>query len=167
MKHKHHIIPKHAGGTDDPSNIIELTVEEHALAHKKLFEEEGRWQDYIAWQGLSGRIGKEEIIQFKNKMAHLGLPPWNKGLKGYNSGKHHYRYGKKISKEISQKISNTLKNNSCRAKKFIITNLLTTETTIIFNLKKYCKENNFHYQSFHRCFVRNRLYKKTYTITEY
>lgn len=26
MKHKHHIIPKHAGGTDDASNIVELTV---------------------------------------------------------------------------------------------------------------------------------------------
>ena len=30
--HSHHIIPKHIGGTDDPSNIIELTVEEHAAA---------------------------------------------------------------------------------------------------------------------------------------
>ena len=23
LKHKHHIIPRHAGGTDDPSNIVE------------------------------------------------------------------------------------------------------------------------------------------------
>ena len=38
IKHKHHIIPKHMGGTDDPSNLIELTVEEHAEAHKILFE---------------------------------------------------------------------------------------------------------------------------------
>ena len=29
MKHKHHIIPKHMGGSNDPSNIAELTVEEH------------------------------------------------------------------------------------------------------------------------------------------
>ena len=26
MKHKHHIIPKHAGGTDDPDNLIELSI---------------------------------------------------------------------------------------------------------------------------------------------
>ena len=41
MKHKHHIIPKHMGGTDDPSNLIELSVEEHAEAHKVLFEKYG------------------------------------------------------------------------------------------------------------------------------
>ena len=35
MKHKHHIIPRHMGGTDDPSNLIELTIEEHAEAHRR------------------------------------------------------------------------------------------------------------------------------------
>ena len=60
--HKHHIIPKHMGGTDDPSNLVELTVEEHAEAHRKLFEEHGRWQDELAWKGLAKIIGKEEII---------------------------------------------------------------------------------------------------------
>ena len=43
--HTHHIIPKHMGGTDDPSNLIELTVRQHALAHKKLYEKHGKWQD--------------------------------------------------------------------------------------------------------------------------
>lgn len=42
LKHKHHIIPKHAGGSDDPSNIVVLTVEEHAEAHRKLYEKHGR-----------------------------------------------------------------------------------------------------------------------------
>ena len=63
MKHKHHIIPKHAGGTDDPSNLMELTVEEHAEAHRILYEKYGRLQDKMAWLGLEGRIGKEEIIR--------------------------------------------------------------------------------------------------------
>jgi hypothetical protein len=62
MKHKHHIVPKHMGGSDDPSNLIELSVEEHANAHRLLYELHGRWQDKIAWQALSGQIGKEEII---------------------------------------------------------------------------------------------------------
>ena len=70
--HKHHIIPKHAGGTDDPTNIIELTVEDHADAHKKLYEKYNRWQDYLAWQGLSGRMGKEDIIRAKTSAAHKG-----------------------------------------------------------------------------------------------
>lgn len=60
MKHKHHIVPRHAGGSDDSSNLIELTVEEHAEAHKLLFEQYGNQKDYIAWQALSGLITKEE-----------------------------------------------------------------------------------------------------------
>jgi hypothetical protein len=78
MKHKHHIIPKHAGGTDDPSNIIELTIEEHAEAHRLLFEEFGRHQDWLAWQGLAGLITKEEIVK-----EHLSTA----GKKGGSAGK--------------------------------------------------------------------------------
>ena len=60
MKHKHHIIPKHAGGTDDPSNLVELTIEEHAEAHRVLWETHGRWQDKMAWLALSGNITGEQ-----------------------------------------------------------------------------------------------------------
>ncbi len=63
MKHKHHIIPKHMGGTDDSDNLVELTIEEHAEAHRKLYEEHGLWEDYLAWQGLSGMMDKEELIR--------------------------------------------------------------------------------------------------------
>ena len=63
MKHIHHIIPKHMGGTDDPSNLIELTIEEHAEAHRKLYEEHGHWEDKLAWQGLAGLISKEELVK--------------------------------------------------------------------------------------------------------
>lgn len=92
MTHKHHIIPKHMGGTDDPSNLVMLTVEEHAEAHKKLFEDYGRWEDEIAWKGLAGIIGKEEIIQKiyeengkKCGIKNKGKIPWNKGKTGVYS----------------------------------------------------------------------------------
>jgi len=58
--HIHHIVPKHAGGTNDSSNLIKLTIEEHAEEHKILWEQHGKKQDYIAWQTLSGNITKEE-----------------------------------------------------------------------------------------------------------
>ena len=100
MTHKHHIIPKHVGGTDDPYNIVELSIEEHAEAHRILFEKYGRWQDDLAWKGLSGMIGKDEIIRLaqsnadkswfntekgteaRKKMSakKKGKTPWNKGL---------------------------------------------------------------------------------------
>ena len=72
--HKHHIIPRHMGGTDDPSNLVELTIEEHAEAHRKLYEEHGCWQDKLAWHGLSGRIGKEEILREKSRQGALDNP---------------------------------------------------------------------------------------------
>ena len=72
MKHVHHIIPKHMSGSDDPSNLVELTVEEHAEAHRLLYEQYGNWQDKIAWQALSGRIGQEEILRAKQGMANKG-----------------------------------------------------------------------------------------------
>ena len=51
------------GGTDDPSNIVELTVEEHAQAHYDLWIEHGREFDRLAYIGLSGQIGKEELMK--------------------------------------------------------------------------------------------------------
>ena len=73
--HKHHIIPKHMGGSDDLSNLIELTIEEHAEAHRKLFVEHGRWQDELAWKGLAKMIDHQEII--KNQLIMAG-----KSIKG-------------------------------------------------------------------------------------
>jgi len=72
LKHIHHIIPKYLGGTDDPSNLIELTVEEHAEAHRLLYEQHDNWQDRIAWLALSGRIGREEILRMKQGMGMKG-----------------------------------------------------------------------------------------------
>jgi len=107
MLHKHHKIPRYVGGTDDPDNIIELTIEEHAEAHKKLWVEYDQWQDYVAWKALSGQITHEEatVIAIKQAaMKRLGVkrgkykrhktpkprstPMWNKGLKCPEAAKH-------------------------------------------------------------------------------
>lgn len=62
MYHWHHIIPRHAGGTDEPSNLIRLTVEEHAEAHRLLWEQHGRVQDKLAWLMLSGKTSESETL---------------------------------------------------------------------------------------------------------
>ena len=69
--HNHHIVPKHMGGTDDPSNLIRLSVEEHAEAHRKLYEKHGNIEDYLAWKGLLGIIPKQEIVEKVTKMGYL------------------------------------------------------------------------------------------------
>ena len=59
MKHRHHIIPRHAGGTDDPSNLIEVTVEEHAELHLARYLELGEAGDWLAYHALSGQASSE------------------------------------------------------------------------------------------------------------
>lgn len=87
MKHWHHIVPKHAGGSDDPSNLILLSVEEHAEAHKKLWEQYGRWQDKIAWQTLSGQITMQEA---KLEMMKHHNPMFDEDVKKKMSGQNHW-----------------------------------------------------------------------------
>jgi hypothetical protein len=100
------------GGTDDPSNLVYLTVEEHAEAHKKLWETHGKIEDKVAYMGLMNMIDREEIIrslaskpkseEHKKKIseAHKGKPkPWLIGSKnaagkrGPNSEEHNKRIG--------------------------------------------------------------------------
>ena len=61
--HWHHIIPVHAGGTDDPSNLVLLTIQEHAEAHRLLWERHGRPQDKLAWLLLSGKTNEAEALR--------------------------------------------------------------------------------------------------------
>ena len=48
------------GGTDDKSNLILLSIEQHADAHRALYEEHGKRQDYIAWKSLLKQMDHEE-----------------------------------------------------------------------------------------------------------
>ena len=60
VKHKHHIVPRHAGGSDDPSNLVEVSVEEHAQLHFALYLEHGKVADWIAYHCLSGKTSAVE-----------------------------------------------------------------------------------------------------------
>lgn len=107
--HKHHIIPKHAGGSDDPSNLVELTVEEHAEAHRKLFEQYGRWQDEVAWKGLAGIIGHEESVRLAKSCAMRelwqSLTPEERATKIEASAK--TRRGKPVSPKLRKYLDKT------------------------------------------------------------
>jgi hypothetical protein len=80
--HKHHIVPRHMGGSDDPSNLIELTVEQHAEAHRVLYEKYGKKEDWLAWKGLLGEMNSEEIIAEARRLG---------GKKGGDSNKNPFR----------------------------------------------------------------------------
>ena len=108
--HIHHILPKHMGGTDEETNLIKLTVDAHAEAHKKLWEEYGHWQDYLAWQGLSKRVGREELIKMKYYYTHLGKPKSEEHRQKLSES----HKGKIFTEETKNKMSLSAKGNKNR-----------------------------------------------------
>jgi hypothetical protein len=99
--HKHHIIPKHMGGSDDPSNLVYVTIEQHANLHKQLWEDLGYWQDRVAWQGLSRMLGKDEIISEVIRRSQSGRKKTQSEIEKIRNA----RLGKKLSKETKDKMS--------------------------------------------------------------
>lgn len=64
MKHNHHLLPKHLGGTDGASNIVEgVSVTRHAMFHYANWLLWGSEGDRIAYKALAGVIEKEEIVE--------------------------------------------------------------------------------------------------------
>jgi len=49
------------GGSDFPSNIIEVSVEEHSELHLSLYLTHGKMEDWLAYRGLAGIIEKEDM----------------------------------------------------------------------------------------------------------
>ncbi len=60
-KHRHHLIPRHMGGSDEEDNLTPpISIEVHAAFHYQLWQDFGKKEDLIAWKCLSGRITTEE-----------------------------------------------------------------------------------------------------------
>ena len=148
MKHKHHIIPRHMGGTDDPSNLVELTPEEHAEAHRKLYEEHGRWQDRVAWIGLAGLATKaEHVAMLLSEAGKKGvrMRPTNKGKK-YNT-----------ANVIASGIRKGANNPS--AKEFTVVHPDGTQEQVKA-LKTWCESKGLNYNSFYnQCVGRKKIHK--------
>jgi hypothetical protein len=149
LKHKHHIIPKHQGGSDDPSNLVELTVEEHALAHKLLYEQYGKWEDKLAWKALAGQIGKDEIIQEARGAANRGrkrtpeqIERMKESAKKRNERwKSDPEFMEKINKKRSETLKKFIKDNpDTRANS--LANLNWTGRTHSAETKQKLREHN-------------------------
>ena len=101
------------GGTDDSTNLVELTIEEHAEAHRELYEQYGKTEDKIAYLGLLTLIGKDQISLETSKLGgerNKGIPKTSDhkikiSETATSKGKKHTDITKKI-------ISNKMKNNT-------------------------------------------------------
>lgn len=54
--HRHHVIPIHAGGSDTRDNVVYPTADEHADAHKALYEKHGKIEDLASYQMIKRRF---------------------------------------------------------------------------------------------------------------
>jgi hypothetical protein len=80
------------GGTDAPENLVSLSISDHADAHKKLYEQFGKKEDFVAWKALAGQILREEIQLERSSIGGLN----NRGKNKLPS------HIKKISESISE-----------------------------------------------------------------
>jgi hypothetical protein len=123
--HKHHIVPRHSGGSDSPENIALLTVEEHAEAHRQLFLQFGRWEDELAYKGLLGLVTKEEATRIVNshtaRKTFTGVAKseeQKRRISESNRGKHQHHgqanpmHGKRHSEKAREIISERMKGKS-------------------------------------------------------
>lgn len=155
MRHIHHIIPRHMGGGDDPSNLVYLSVEEHAEAHHRLWEEHGHWEDRIAWLGLSGQIGKEEVMKqllsnaakkgnakrkgenhpfYGKKRPKQSLVMKSKAFGKFRTKEHQEKLDNRFNQKYIERVSNSISRD------WIVIQPNGTKI-IIHNMDKFCKDN--------------------------
>lgn len=114
--HVHHIVPRHAGGTDDPSNLVRLTVEEHAEAHRILYEEHGRIEDKLAWKFLSGKTSEAEELRIKLAVEGFKRFTQSPEFENFKSKLSNTMKGKIHSEESNIKRSKTIKQGIAEGK---------------------------------------------------
>jgi hypothetical protein len=87
--HAHHLVPTHAGGTDDPSNLVKVNKAMHAFMHRLRYQETGDYYDCCAANLLSGdwtaEQARQEACKHGQQLSDTFLPAAVKNLQDYNS----------------------------------------------------------------------------------
>lgn len=103
VRHKHHIIPKHAGGGDDALNITPpISVRMHAMFHYDRWRALGQIGDYVSWRFLLGKIGTEEVRRLTSITARKeALAEMTPEMRKQRWGRHR---GSKVSEITREKM---------------------------------------------------------------
>ncbi len=124
--HRHHILPKFMGGTDDIDNLIELSVEDHFIVHKILAEnvtDEYRCGAYASlnilyryWSGDYDEIRKqisESVSGRRNGMYdRTHTEEYKDFLRKKMGGCNNFFFGKKHTKKTRDRMSKNHANVS-------------------------------------------------------
>jgi hypothetical protein len=135
--HNHHLLPKHIILWNDPINLVELTIEQHAEAHRLLWETFNYYEDYIAWRLLSGQISQEEafleiVSRPKSETYRKKL---SKVLKNFWKGKERIPWNKGLTKE-DPRVANNINKMNTRRKSYKGSGN-PNSSSVLYNGKKY------------------------------
>lgn len=137
------------GGSNHSSNIVTLSVEEHAEAHRKLYEEHGKWQDKFAGEMLSGQIKNDDVRReiCRARMLSDDNPMRNPdSVKKMLETRKWYVPSAETKAKTSDSMKGVKKSNTANMNKSKLkTYLVTTpagEELIINDMPKFCFTNN-------------------------
>ena len=148
MKHIHHIIKCVNGKRVRTNETKSLTIKEHAKEHKRLWFKWGFKEDYLAWQGLSGQMPKQKIIQEIYTMNGKRNQKYTQSKEAIEKMRK-TKLGSKLTKEHRQAISKGLMGHKgseyqkqrlreTRQRDYIIT--YKNNTFKITNLLEFCRK---------------------------
>lgn len=170
--HKHHIVPKHMGGTNDASNLIELTVAEHAEAHKALYEIYGKCEDLYAYQALSGQISSDQARRevSRQRMIHNNPTKNPETVKKILESRKHYRPSEEQKTNISVALLGKRKSDEhasnigkAKSKSYRV---YTPEGLIIdvVSLRQFCINHSLNDALMYKVASGNRNHHKGYKV---
>jgi hypothetical protein len=162
MRHKHHIVPKHRGGTDDPSNLVEITPTQHAMFHFCEWKLWGDYKDFCAYKMILGDVKNPEFRSARTKaFSHILVRKAREaGVFDYEMSRERGVKGNKSQRDKFEGEGRTI------AEKSWILTKENGEKVEVTNLAKYCRENNL--SNSHLCNVAkgNRKSHKGYIKVE-
>lgn len=117
----HHILPKSMGGTDEKSNLVDLTAREHYICHlllPKITDGDNRYKMIYAYTIMSGRqiYGSRKYAFYREEYAKINSKLRSRegnGMWGVDrAGNKNTFYGKKHSEESKRKMSESRKGKN-------------------------------------------------------
>ena len=139
MKHKHHIIPRYDGGTDDSNNLVTLTPTQHSMWHYAEWLRKRDYRDYCAYKMILGDVNNPEFRAARNKAFHHTI---QEGGRKWREKNPHKLTENGIKGNKAQRDKLKQQGKTIAEKSWLITFDDGREESVT-NLAKWCVENNY------------------------